>query len=298
MNISKAVITSAGFGTRLLPISKTIQKEMLPILNRPVIDYVVEDCVKAGIEDIIFVVNEHNYQVLHYYRENLRLKRYLEQVGKAELYQYVEKLHQKANFYFVKQSDQDQYGTAVPITLAKNHLQNESAFLYLTGDDFVYSPDSDYSLCRTLLQLYEQNHAAGVITCDTKPDNELSRYGVAQVKKKEGINYLEKLIEKPALGKAPSNLVNISKYILPAEIIDIIEHQELNPESGELYITDSIQQLAQESPVVVHQISHQFLDGGNLPHWLQANLTIAAQDPELKSLITETVAGWNNSAKS
>ena len=85
MKIKKALITCAGFGTRFLPISKTIQKEMLPILDRPLIDYVVEDCIKAGITDIVFVINEHNYQVLHYYRENARLYQYLEKMGKLEL---------------------------------------------------------------------------------------------------------------------------------------------------------------------------------------------------------------------
>ena len=87
--INKAIITSAGFGTRFLPITKTIQKEMLPILNRPIIDYVVEDCIKAGIEEIIFVINEHNYQTLHFYQENKRLYQYLKEMNKTYLYDQV-----------------------------------------------------------------------------------------------------------------------------------------------------------------------------------------------------------------
>ena len=98
MKIRKAVITSAGFGTRFLPIIKTIQKEMLPIINRPLIDYVVEDCVKAGITDIVFVVSEHNYQVLHYYRENQRLHQYLKDNNKLELYDLIKIYIQKLIF--------------------------------------------------------------------------------------------------------------------------------------------------------------------------------------------------------
>ncbi len=285
MKITKAIITSAGFGTRLLPISKTIQKEMLPILNRPVIDYVVEDCIKAGIKDIIFVINKHNYQVLHYYRENKRLENYLQQVGKSDDYQAIENLHQKANFHFVKQDDDDPYGTAVPIQLAKEYIKGEEAFLYLTGDDFVYSPDPDFSLCRQLINRFEKNHAAAAMTCDTRPKQELNRYGVVEVKNNQKADYLLSLIEKPAIEEAPSNLVNISKYILPVEILDIIDKQQPNPKSGELYITDSLEALAQEKPVLVHTISEKFLDGGNLNNWLKANLTIAMHDPELKQIV-------------
>ncbi|MBD3279886.1 MAG: UTP--glucose-1-phosphate uridylyltransferase, partial [Candidatus Pacebacteria bacterium] len=102
MKIKKAIITSAGFGTRFLPITKTIQKEMLPILNRPVIDYIVEDCIKAGIKEIIFVVNEHNKQVLHFYQENQRLCQHLKKTSKLVKHQRLQKLHQKAKFRFIR----------------------------------------------------------------------------------------------------------------------------------------------------------------------------------------------------
>jgi UTP--glucose-1-phosphate uridylyltransferase len=285
MSISKAIISSAGFGTRFLPISKTIQKEMLPILNKPIVDYVVEDCVKGGIEEVIFVVNEHNYQTLHYYRENKRLYRYLKQMDKVELYEQVVHLHQKAKFHFVKQSDDDTYGTATPIKLAQDYIKDEEAFLYLTGDDFVYFADKDQSLTKNMIDLFEDNQAQGLLTCYHRPKKEIDRYGVAAVESRGGVNYLRKLVEKPKPENAPSNLANISKYILTPQILDIIKHQKPNPASQELYITDSIQQLAETSPVVVMETQGEYLDGGNLKNWLKANLTVAKNNPELKQVI-------------
>ncbi|MEA2056434.1 MAG: sugar phosphate nucleotidyltransferase, partial [Patescibacteria group bacterium] len=249
------------------------------------IDYIVDDCVKAGIKEIIFVINEHNYQTLHYYRENQRLHDYLQKMNKLELYDQVSHLHQKATFHFVKQSDTDTYGTATPILLAKQYIKNEEAFLYLTGDDFVYSADENYSFTRKMIDLFEQNQARGLITCYSRPKNEIHRYGVAAIEEKNGVNYLTKLVEKPKTENAPSNLANISKYILSAKIIDIIEQQQPNPDSGELYITDSITQLAQNADVLVMETKEKYLDGGNLASWLKANLVVAQNDPKLRQVI-------------
>ncbi|HNV44834.1 NTP transferase domain-containing protein [Candidatus Woesebacteria bacterium] len=280
MKIRKAVITSAGFGTRFLPISKTIQKEMLPIINRPLIDYVVEDCVKAGITDIVFVVSEHNYQVLHYYRENQRLHQYLKDNNKLELYDLIKDLHTKANFHFIKQSDADDYGTAVPVQLAKEYLQDEEAFLVLMGDDFIYRHNGTSEVA-AMMQTYEQSGAAALVTCIEKAESDLPRYGVAKLSEENNFRYLQALVEKPKPGTAPSNLANISKYILPQSVFDLIAVQQPNPASGELYITDTISQLALTEKVVIHQPQGEYLDGGYPLGWLIANLTVAKDHPEL-----------------
>ena len=288
MKIKKAVITCAGFGTRFLPISKTIQKEMLPILDRPLIDYVVEDCIRAGIEEIIFVINQHNYQVLHYYRENQRLYEYLKKMGKLELYENIKDLHTQANFHFVKQSDEHQYGTAVPVNLAKEHLKNEEAFLVLMGDDFIYKPNGE-SEAKRMIETYSASGAKGLVTCIEKPNELLHRYGIAKLASENSFNYLEALIEKPAPGNAPSNLANISKYILPNEIFDLIAVQKPNVQSGELYITDTISELARSEKVVVHQPNGEYLDGGYPLGWLLANLTVAKNDKKLWPIVKNFV---------
>ncbi len=285
MSIKKAIISTAGFGTRFLPISKTIQKEMLPILNRPVIDYVVSDCVKAGIEEIIIVMNAHNYQPLHFYRENRRLYQYLEKMNKLHLYEQVADLHQKAHFHFVKQTDEDFYGTSIPIKLAADYIQGEEAFLYLTGDDFIYFSDPERSLVKELVELYNQSSADGVITCIERPWEEVHRYGVAEIENSNGLTYLKNFVEKPAPGTAPSNLANVSKYVLSADILPLIEQQEPDDKSGEYYITDIVLDLAQKGKIAVKTTDGKFLNAGEPLTWLRANLRLAADNPDLKKAL-------------
>jgi UTP--glucose-1-phosphate uridylyltransferase len=289
MAITKAIITTAGFGTRFLPISKTIQKEMLPIVNRPLVDYVVDDLVKAGVTDIIFVVSEHNKQILHYYSENARLREYLEKMGKLDAYQSVSTLHSKARFTFVRQSDEDQYGTAVPVRLCREYLQDEEAFFVYMGDDFMYN-SSGVSEAAEMKKLFELSGASGVATFIERPTELLHKYGVAEVEERNGIRYLKHLVEKPAPGTAPSNLCNISKYILTPAVFDILDTQQVNPESGELYVTDTVEELAHRTGVAVYTPKGEYLDGGFVESWLKANLRVAWDNPQLRQAITEYVA--------
>jgi UTP--glucose-1-phosphate uridylyltransferase len=284
MKIKKALITTAGFGTRFLPITKTIQKEMLPILDRPLVDYVVEDLIKAGIEEIVFVISEHNKQILHFYQENPRLYKYLEKMGKANRYAEVEHIHTQAKFTFVRQPDSEQYGTAVPVKITEEHFKNEDAFMVFMGDDFIYGGNG-HSEAQEMINLFNQTQAGGVATFIEKPQDQLHKYGIAEVEEKDGFTFLKKLIEKPDPGTAPSNLSNISKYLLTPQIFEIIKQQPLDPKSGELYITDSVETLAQQSGVAIHTPRGQYLDGGNVESWLKANLTVAWDNPKLKEEI-------------
>lgn len=290
MKIKKAVITSAGFGTRFLPITKTIQKEMLPILNRPLVDYIVEDCIKAGITEIVFVISEHNNQLIHFYSENKRLYEYLKKMNKLQMYDQVKHLHEQATYTFIKQKDSDTYGTATPVKLAKDHLKDEDAFIVFMGDDFIFNADGS-SEAQRMIDLFTVSGAQALATCVEKPDSVLHKYGIAEIRTENNFTYLTNLIEKPAPGTAPSNLVNMSKYIFTPKIFDILDTQQVNPSSGELYITDSISQLAQNQPVVIHKPVGEYLDGGYVMGWLKANLLVAQSQPditeELKQLITE-----------
>jgi UTP--glucose-1-phosphate uridylyltransferase len=291
--ITKAIIATAGFGTRFLPITKTIQKEMLPILDRPIVDYIVEDCVKAGITEIIFVINEHNLQTLHFYRENNRLKEYLDKMGKPERYDEVRHLHEQATFHFVKQKESDQYGTAVPLKLAKNHVENEDAFLVLMGDDFIYNSNGESEI-KKMIDLYNESNAEGLVTCIEKPDEILHKYGVASIAKNNGYSFLKDIIEKPERGSAPSNLINISKYIFSKKVFEILENQVEDQRIGELLITDTATSLANEKPVVVYIPTGKYLDCGYPLGWLMANLTVAKNDPVL---VTELQSFLENEFK-
>ncbi|MBP7740914.1 NTP transferase domain-containing protein [Candidatus Woesebacteria bacterium] len=280
--IKKALITCAGFGTRFLPITKTIQKEMLPILNKPIIDYVVDDCIEAGIEEIIFVVKESESKLVEsYYTEYRSLKQHLEKMGKLEMYKDVLSRHEKTKFTFVTQTIADKYGTAIPVQLAKEHLKDEEAFLVFMGDDFIFNPDGKNET-KQMIEMFSRSQANALVTCIKKPDEELYKYGIAQIKQENGFNYLKNLVEKPAVGTAPSNLANISQYIFTPEIFDIIEKQGPNEQSGEYYITDSATILAKDKKVCIYTPSGRYLDGGNILGWLKANIIVAKDNPEIK----------------
>ncbi len=279
--IKKALITCAGFGTRFLPITKTIQKEMLPILNRPLVDYLVQDCVLAGIKEIIFVVNEQELELVkHYYHPSKLLEQHLEKMNKVDKKELLD-AYGEVIFEFAVQSSNDEHGTAIPVKLAKNYLVNEEAFLVFMGDDFVYNTDGS-SEAKAMIELFSRSKADALVTCITKPDSELFRYGVAEIVSDQGFTCLTNLVEKPSLGTAPSNLINISKYILTPKIFEIIDRQKVNVDSGEYYITDSITTLAQDSKVVVYTPKSRYLDGGNVLGWLKANLVVAKNDEKLK----------------
>lgn len=287
--VKKAVISCAGFGTRFLPISKTIQKEMLPLFNRPILDYIVDDCIKSGITDFIIVINSHNYQPLHYFRENTRLREYLKDMNKAELYQEVANLHAKGNFTFIKQSRRDPYGTSIPLILAQKEIAQEEAFLYLTGDDFVFFADEQQAFVSQLLETFQQSEANAAISAIEKPDEELPQYGVLKVQQENDYNYLKFFVEKPSANEAPSNLANISKYILTPSILPIVNQQKANPKSNEFYITDAILELAQKEKVVVHQTEGQYLNAGDPVNWLKANLAVAGRDVEVRTQLQEFI---------
>jgi len=272
-----------------LPISKTIQKEMLPVLNRPLVDYVVEDLVKAGVTEIIFVINEHNIQIKHYYSQNLRLYEYLKEMNKVAAYDQVSHIHDQAKFTFIEQPDSEQYGTAVPVKLCEDLLKNEEAFFVFMGDVFTYGKNGR-SEAKEMAELFNKSQGGGVASFIERPENELHKYGIAEIEEKNDIKYLKNIVEKPAPGEAPSNLSNTSQYILTPAAFKIIENQAVDPKSGELYITDTVKEIAKQSGIAVHIPQNEFLDGGSVKSWLKANLTVAWDNPELKKELREFIS--------
>jgi UTP--glucose-1-phosphate uridylyltransferase len=286
MAITTALISAAGYGSRFFPVSKSVQKEMLPVLNRPVLDYLVDDCIAAGISHIILIVREGQDLVRHYYTEQPELRTFFEQMGSAKKYEAIENLHHKARFSFITQRDVDGYGTAVPVKLARQYLEDEEAFLFLTGDDFMYHPEGG-SEAADLAALWEATKASAVMSAREVEEQQVSRYGIIETEERDGHRYMRSLIEKPALGSTTSRLANISKYVLTPALFPLIEDQEVDSKSGELYITDSLIALSKANPIAVHVPRGDYLDCGTVASWLKANLRIAKQDPALWEEIKE-----------
>lgn len=265
MQVTKAIIPVAGWGTRRLPITKTIEKCMLPIGNRPLVDYVVQDCLAAGVTELIFVVGEDSTQLEDYYRSNIKLNDYLRQKGKEDVLPLVAPL-KDVKLHFVVQPSHGKYGTAVPVALAANYIEEGESALVFMGDDFIYNHDGS-SEAKRLIEAASGDGAAMIGV--NVPREEVSKYGV--LKLTESGEY-ESIVEKPSSEEAPSTLINISKYLLPKQVIDAAVTVAVNPTRGEYEITDVVNQfVAAGGKLNVCQAEGEFLDGGTLEGWLHAN---------------------------
>lgn len=270
-SITKAIIPVAGWGSRRLPITKTIEKCMLPIGNRPIVDYVVQDCLAAGITELYFIVGEDSTQLQDYYRSNIPLNDYLKRNGKEDKLPLVAPL-EGAKLHFIVQPSYGKYGTAVPVALAAEYIDEGESAVVLMGDDFIYNRDGS-SETKRLIEAASSDGAAmlGV----NIPREDVSRYGVLKL---SDTGEYETIVEKPSIEEAPSTLINISKYLLPKKAIDIAVNIPVNPSRGEYEITDVINQFVNEGGKVnVVEAKGEFLDSGSLEGWLHANNVVCDQ---------------------
>jgi UTP--glucose-1-phosphate uridylyltransferase len=284
LKVTTAVITAAGFGTRMLPVTSAIQKVMLPILNRPVVDYIVDDCIAAGVKNIIFIINPGSHELQDYYVGNSQLEHLFKHFGKDAALEKLKTVHDKATFTFVEQPFETVgYGTNPPIKLAAPHLPENEAFMVSYGDAWLRRPDgqSEYA---NLVKTFEESKADAAIIGLEQPKSELHRYGVLGIKEEQGREYLDGFVEKPAPGEEPSNLANFGCYVFTPKIMPYVNEVTQN-EKGEYYLTDAIEKAAANMPFVIHRAQGEFLDAGNLESWFKTNLTVAATDPKLSALV-------------
>jgi UTP--glucose-1-phosphate uridylyltransferase len=288
MNVRTAVIMVAGYGTRMLPVTAGVQKEMLPILDRPVIDYTVADCVAAGITRIIFVIRPGTHALQDYYLGQPELERHLERFGKTEALAKLRGIHQQATFDFIEQPAEAGYGTGVPVKLARQHLAADEPILVCNSDDFLYRTDGQNDTAGLIGAL--QPGMAGVVSALEKPESELQRYGILAIRRQAGSELLTNLVEKPVPGTAPSNLANLGKYVLAPVLLEYVDKLERNPASGEYFIIDAIAACAKDHPVGIYRAGGRHLDAGSLAGWLEANMVVAKSRPELAKTIQATIS--------
>jgi UTP--glucose-1-phosphate uridylyltransferase len=241
---------------------------MLPIGNRPIVDYVVQDCIDAGVSDIYFVVAEDSFQLRRYYGNNERLDRYLKDNGKTDKLN-VTKPPEGVNFHFIEQDQTGKYGTAVPVALVASYIDDDESVVVLMGDDFVFDRDGGNDIKRLIEEtVIGGNSLLGV----NIPIDQVGHYGVIEVSPS---SEFVRIVEKPTPEEAPSTLINISKYVLNADIIRLIVDFVANDKTGEYYITDVINQyIIGGGSVKVVEAKGEYLDGGNPKDWLHANRTV------------------------
>jgi len=268
--ITKAIIPVAGWGTRRLPITKAIEKCMLPIGNRPLVDYVVQDCIQAGITDIYFIVSEESSQLQSYYEDNGTLNTYLIAAGKEELLPLVAP-PREVRFHYVIQDALGKYGTAIPVGLAMPHVTSGESVVVLMGDDFIFNADGSSEVARLIAATPEGGNAMLGVRV---PRERVGQYGVLELNDR---SEFVRIVEKPAPEQAPSTLINVSKYVLNYELLTRIADYANIMLSGEYLITEPINEyIANGGTFKVVPATGEYLDGGTLEGWLHANGVVYA----------------------
>lgn len=278
MKCTKAIIAVAGYGTRRLPITKAIEKCMLPVGNRPIIDYVVEDCVKAGIQEIIFVVGEEFEQLKKYYGHNQLLEDYLRSKGKTKELDEVLALNQRATFHYVVQDQHQPYGTNTPVWLSRQLIDKGEKFLVVFGDQFIYRRDGGSEIV-DFLDDTEHNQSEAAMLATEVPWEVIDQYATVVTETHDGQETLQKIIEKPKREEAPSNLSNASCFILNDTIFEHVERVAQTEQATERYFIDAVNSYAEAGHRVhVFRARGEFLDCGTLQGWLHANNCVLGEN--------------------
>ncbi len=270
---TKAIIAVAGFGTRRLPITKAVEKCMIPVGNRPIVDYVVDDCIQAGITDIIFVVSEQSEQIRTYYGHNQHLEDYLVARHKAEALASISDLAVKARFHFVLQDHKQPYGTSVPVWLAHDYLGPDETFLYLYGDNILYKPDGGSAVADLLEQANKTGAADALLAVEVAPDK-VQSYGIIATEEREGTAFFSHIIEKPTPEMAPSNLNNAGCFMVQSAILPYVERSMYQADltQQEHLFTDALNWYHEDgAQIVVARTTAEYLDCGSVQGWLAAN---------------------------
>ena len=269
--ITKAIIPVAGWGTRRLPITKIIEKSMLPVGNRPLVDYSVQELIKAGVKDIYMVIsNTEPCQVREFYRDNLALNQYLIDRGKEDRLELAKTLPEDVTIHYTVQDPAAKYGTAVPIAMVVKEYKIDEPVLVFMGDDFIWNPDGE-SAAEALIKVSGEKGDSAILGVEI-PLDKVEKYGVLSAKNGQLVG----VVEKPKPSEAPSNLINVSKYIMSPEllrqIVKYVEEHDFGPLDQEYVVTDPIDDFIRDGGVMkVASTSGEYLDGGSVEGWLHAN---------------------------
>ena len=280
MNVKKAVIPAAGLGTRFLPATKAMAKEMLPIVDKPTIQFIVEEALQSGIEDILIVTGKAKRPIEDHFDANLELERNLKEKGKTELLKLVEETTD-VNLHFIRQSHPKGLGHAV--LQARAFVGNEP-FVVMLGDDLM---EDQVPLTKQLIDNYEKTHASTIAVMDV-PHEDTSKYGIIDpgMEVEKGLFNVKNFVEKPAPENAPSDLAIIGRYLLTPEIFDILANQEPGA-GGEIQLTDAIDTLNKTQRVFAHQFTGKRYDVGDKFGFLKTSIEYGLVHPEVKDSLKE-----------
>ncbi|NGZ03925.1 MAG: UTP--glucose-1-phosphate uridylyltransferase [Nitrospira sp. WS238] len=272
--VRKAVIPAAGWGTRFLPATKASPKEMLPLVDKPLIQYTVEEAVASGIEDIILITGRGKRAIEDHFDRSVELEETLKGTGKSQILHQIRQISNLANFCYVRQSEQLGLGHAV---LCAQHLIGDEPFAVILGDEII---DAHVPALAQLTHVYKKRHGA-VLGVQDVPKADVSRYGIVTPKRlAHGLHRVEGLVEKPSPADAPSTLAVIGRYVLPPEIFPILRRTRPG-KNGEIQLTDALKELAKKSPMYALEVEGQRHDAGDKLGFLIATVEFALKNPAL-----------------
>ena len=283
MKIKKAVIAAGGFGTRMLPAAKSVPKEMLPLLDRPVIQYIVEEVVASGIKDILIITNRGKAAMEDYFDYSPELQERLETSGKTELLNSVRRAAEMANIYFIRQKETNGFGHS--ILQAKGFAGGEP-FAILSGDDVIMS---DKPVTKQLIDAAEK-YGASALGVQRVAMDAISKYSSIKASELEDRIYkVTDMNEKPKPEEAFSDMAILGRYIVTSEIFEILEKTPPG-HGGEIQLTDGLRELCRVSPMVAVNFEGRRYDTGNLPGFLEATIDFALKNDSVNQWLMEFMA--------
>ncbi|MEG1255942.1 UTP--glucose-1-phosphate uridylyltransferase GalU [Clostridium sp.] len=274
--IRKAIIPAAGLGTRFLPATKAQPKEMLPIVDKPTLQYIIEECVASGIEEILIITGRNKKSIEDHFDKSIELEMELEKSGKDEMLKMVRDISDMINIHFIRQKEPRGLGHA--IHCAKTFVGDEP-FAVLLGDDIVYNDEKP--CLKQLIDCYEK-YESSVLGVQTVNKSQVNKYGiVGGTNIADRVYKVHDLVEKPAVEEAPSNVAILGRYIITPRIFEILE--ETAPgKGGEIQLTDALLKLIEEEDMYAYDFEGKRYDAGDKLGFLQATVEYALRKPELK----------------
>ena len=278
--VRKAIIPAAGLGTRFLPATKSQPKEMLPIVDKPTLQYIIEEAIDSGIEEILIVTGRSKKSIEDHFDRSVELEVELEQKGKDEMLKMVQDISNMVNIHYIRQKEPKGLGHA--IYCAKSFIGNEP-FAVLLGDDIV---DSDKPCLKQLIEAYNE-YKTSILGVQEVDKQDTDKYGILDAKYIENRVYKVKdMIEKPKVEEAPSNIAILDRYIITPNIFDILENQEPG-KSGEIQLTDALKTLATHEAIYAYNFEGKRYDVGDKLGFLEATVDFALKRPELRDQFME-----------
>jgi UTP--glucose-1-phosphate uridylyltransferase len=291
MTIRKAVIPAAGLGTRFLPATKSQPKEMLAVVDKPAIQYVVEEAQRVGIDDVLVVTSRGKSTMEDHFDRSPELEHHLERTGKDELLTEIREVAALATLHYVRQQEPAGFGDAV--AMASEHVGDQS-FVVMVGDEIVPEPEEDeVELMGRMIEIHEGT-GGSVLAVQEVPKEDISSYGIVDIEELEGDHArIRGIVEKPAVADAPSSLASRGRYLFTPGIFDAIERTE--PGVGdEIQLTDAIHLLAEKEPIVAYVHEGPILDVGKKVDYVKATIELALRRGDLRDELTAHLRELNS----